>query len=134
VAVVVFISHAGTDQWIAEQIGRYVGETGAGYFLDVVDVEAGDDFDDRIRDGLARCTELVVLLTPSSRDRRWVWMEIGGAWAQGKRVVAVVYGMTVEEVVNDPDIPIPIRRKDMTHLNDVGDYIRELRRRVEAEA
>jgi hypothetical protein len=37
--VLVFVSHATVDTWIAKKLGEGVAQAGAGYFLDVVDVE-----------------------------------------------------------------------------------------------
>jgi len=97
--------------------------------LDVVDIEVGDDVDVRIWEGLRRCSELMVLLTPISIDRRWIWIEIGGAWAQGKRVVGVVQGMSVDELLRQVDVPLALRRKDLVDINEVDRYLGQLKRR-----
>ena len=126
-----FISHASRDSWMARTLGEKVGACGAEFFLDAVDVEVGDDIAIRIREGLGRCTELLVLLTPSSVDRRWVWIEIGSAWFQGKRVIGVVQGMTVEELLKQPDLPGVLSQKHLVDINDVDRYFRELKGRVQ---
>lgn len=80
----VFISHASEDRWIAEQLARHVREAGASPFLDAVDVDDGDDFEERIIEAAQRCEELLVLLTPWALEKsRYVWMEIGAFWASG---------------------------------------------------
>lgn len=130
-AVLVFISHATADAWIAEQLGEEVRKAGADYFLEVVDVEVGDDFDERILNGLEQCTELVVLLTPASIESRWVWLEIGSELGKRKRVSAIVHGMAVDDLLDDKLVPIVLKRKQMVHLNEAGRYFEELRGRVE---
>jgi hypothetical protein len=127
----VFVSHASADGYVARKLADDIRGTGATCFLDAVDVEAGDEIAGRIQDGLANCSELVVLLTPASKDRRWVWIEIGGAWVQGKRVVGVVEGTSVEALLAEPDLPIVIRQTSLVHINDVETYLRQLRARVE---
>ena len=127
---VVFISHAAADDYVAKNMRDDVKGTGADAFLDAVDVEIGDEISSRIQKGLDRCTELVVLLTPDSIQRRWIWLEIGGAWAQGKRVVGVVQGMTLSELLDEPDMPVVLQERNLTHLNDFSKYIRQLRSRV----
>lgn len=103
---------------------------GADSFLDAIDLEIGDQIGPRIQKGLDRCTELAVLLTPASIQRRWVWLEIGAAWIQRKRIAGVVHGMTMEELLSEPDLPIILEERNLTHLNDFPKYIGQLRARV----
>jgi hypothetical protein len=60
----VFVSHGWTDKWVAEQISARLGAMGVETFLDVFDIEKGDDFEDRIFGDLPKCNELIALLTP----------------------------------------------------------------------
>lgn len=127
---VVFISHATADTYIAKSMRRDVLATGADSFLDAIDVEIGDEIGTRIQKGLDRCTELAVLLTPASIQRRWIWIEIGAAWSQRKRIAGVVQGMTIEELLSEPDLPIVLEERNLTHLNDFPRYVSQLRARV----
>jgi hypothetical protein len=45
----VFVSHAGADLWLAEQVARSVEDCGADTFLDRRDIAASDNFRKRIR-------------------------------------------------------------------------------------
>jgi hypothetical protein len=130
-APVVFISHSSLDDYIAKKMRDDVMRTGATAFLDAVDIEIGDEISDRIQKGLERCTELVVLLTPQSIQRRWIWMEIGGAWSQKKRVSGIVHGMTIGDLLKEPDMPGVVQERNLTLLNDFPDYVRQLKRRVD---
>ena len=78
----VFISHSGTDTWVAQQIAREIEACGAVPFLDEANIAVGDDFEDRILDALEESKELVVLLTPWSLSRPYVWAELGAAWVR----------------------------------------------------
>lgn len=131
---VVFISHATADTYVAKSMRKDIKTTGAESFLDAIDVEIGDEIGPRIQKGLDRCTELVVLLTPQSIHRRWVWIEIGAAWSQKKRVAGVVHGMTTAELLNEPDMPIVIKERNLTHLNNFSKYVGQLRARVKRSA
>jgi len=94
----VFISHGSADAWVARQIGMRIREDcGALTFLDVEDVASGDDFKRRVHSEIRAARELLALFTPWSARRAWVWIEVGAAWAQGKRVVAVLYGLSIPE-------------------------------------
>jgi hypothetical protein len=93
----VFVSHAGDDIWVAEQIAKWVEDCGATAFLDRRDIVAGDDFKERIREEIPKCKELLALFTPWSRKRAWVRHEIGMADALKKRIVCVFYKVTIAD-------------------------------------
>jgi len=76
----VFVSHRSQDTWIAKQIAREIETRGATPFLDEAQVDAGADFEEDILNFLERAHELVVLLTPWTLERPYVWAEIGAAW------------------------------------------------------
>jgi hypothetical protein len=85
----VFVSHAGDDIWVAEQIAKSIEDCGAITFLDRRDVAAGDNFKQRVHEEIAKCDELLALFTPWSRRRAWVRHEIGMADILDKRIVCV---------------------------------------------
>src|SRR5205085_1348990 len=73
----VFVSHSSRDTWVARQIAEHISRSGAAVFLDEADIEHGDDFDQKLVEGANSCQELLVLLTPWSKDRPYVWIEVG---------------------------------------------------------
>jgi hypothetical protein len=128
----VFISHSSRDTWVARQIAAHIARTGADVFLDEADIEHGDDFDQKLVDGANTCTELLVLLTPWSKERPYVWIEIGMFRHRGLRIVGVLHGLTLEEVSTDPRMPALLKRLDIIEINDVDSYFEQLGRRVES--
>ncbi len=126
----VFISHAGTDNWVARQIRAHIIDRGADTFLDVADVAAGDDFEDRIVDELAKSNELVVLLTPAALERPYVWMEIGAAWSQRKRIVGILYGLTARDLSSREYGPALLKRINLIDINSFDRYLDELSERI----
>lgn len=72
----------------------------------------------------------VVLLTPWSKDRPYVWMEIGMFRGVRKRVVGVLYGLTASDVATDERIPIVLKKIDLVDLNQVTSYFVQLKRRA----
>ena len=94
----VFISHGWHDRWIAAQMARSIKDVGASPFIDIFDIKKGDRIEERVREGLTQCRELIVLLTPWSVSRTWVWTEAGSAWFSDKRVIVVLYGVTLKEI------------------------------------
>jgi hypothetical protein len=109
-----------------------IRETGAETFVDDFDIQSGDRIEDRVHSGLMQCTELVGLLTPWSVDRNWVWSEMSGVWMLRKRLVAVVYGVTLEQVDQNHGGLAILASAKIIHLNEFDGYLPELRDRVRA--
>jgi hypothetical protein len=126
----VFVSHSSRDTWVAKQIAREIDAVGATSFLDEAEVDAGADFEEDIRDFLARAHELVVLLTPWALDRPYVWAELGAAWGRGIPIVALLLGLTPGELQSRPEVPVFLKKRDLLELNSIDAYIEQLKRRV----
>lgn len=126
----VFISHSGPDTWVAKQIAREIDACGATTFLDEAQVEAGSDFEDDILRCLERADELVVLLTPWALDRPYVWAEIGAAWGRRIPIVALLLGLTPDELQIRPGVPVLLKKRDLLELNQIGVYLEQLRARI----
>ncbi len=120
----VFVSHAGDDVWVAEQIARRIEDCGAAAFLDRRDIVAGDDFKERIREEIPKCDELVALFTPWSRRRAWVRHEIGMADALKKRIVCVFYKVTIADFDPQEDGVGPLDGLKIIDLNDLNTILR----------
>jgi hypothetical protein len=93
-----FMSHGGNDRWVARQIRDKLALPQLDCFLDATDIEVGDNFRAIILQEIENCHELLVLLTPSSLQRAWVFAEIGAAITKGKRIVAIRFGLEMEEL------------------------------------
>ena len=126
----VFVSHAGDDIWVAEQIARNIEDCGATAFLDRRDIVAGDNFRRRLREEIARCDELLALFTPWSRRRAWVRHEIGMADYVRKRIVCVFYKVTVADFRGDEDELGPLDGLNTIEINRLDTYFQALRRRA----
>lgn len=122
----IFISHSSRDTWVARQIAIQIEALGAATFLDAVNIRVGDEFQEEIRQALAHADELVVLVTPGTLDRGFVWAEIGGAWVRGIRIVALLYGITTSELRQRSETPIILTSRDLIALNDFDQYLIEL--------
>ena len=129
----ILISHAGEDTWIAKQIARGVRERGGQPFLDQADIDIGEDFEDEILRFLDMAHELVVLFTPWSLDRPYVWMEIGAAWSRRLPIVVILHGLTAAELQRRPNMPVHLKKRVMIPLNEVDNYLDQLRGRVAGE-
>lgn len=131
----VFVSHGWADRWVAEQLAwRIRNDCGADVFVDVFDIEKGDDFETRIFSELRRCQELVVLLTPWSVDRNWVWVEIGAARALELRIVPVLYKVSLDDIERERGGKTFLGGKNIVEINEIDDYLLELARRIKEKS
>lgn len=102
-------------------------------FLDETHIDAGSNFEEEIRSFLERADELVVLLTPWTLDRPYVWAELGGAWVRRIPIVALVLGMEPHELQAKPGMPIFLKERNVLHLNGIDVYLAQLAERIRSE-
>ncbi len=126
----IFISHGWHDRWIARQMARLVEANGASAFINIFDIKKGDRIEERVREGVENCHELVALLTPWSVERNWVWTELSAAWALRKRYVGVLYGLTIEEIEKNHGGMACLGPTNVIALDDYEEYIREMSERA----
>lgn len=126
----VFISHFSGDTWIARQIAKEIEGLRAETFLDVVDIATGDVFEDVMRTQLDEADELLVLLTPEALERPYVWMEVGAAWMQQKRIIGVLYRVSAADLATRERTPALLRSIHLRPLNEFEVYLDELRERI----
>lgn len=126
----VFLSHSSRDDWIARHLAVAVEARGATTFLDHSAIEAGDDFDAKILKAAAASQELLILLTPWSLQRPYLWMELGLFWKTPKRIVCIYHGFTAQEIAAHDGIPVLLKRGHLLSLNESDQYLKELADRV----
>ena len=88
------------------------------------------DFKERILQALDHANELLVLLTPWSLNRPYVWAEIGAAWGKRTPVIGVLHGLTPEQLHAQVEVPLLIKRRNLIDINHLDDYFSQLRERI----
>jgi hypothetical protein len=126
----VFVSHGKSDAWLARQMASLIRVSGGTPFLDETDIAKGDNFKEIIHHEIRQCKELVALFTPWSIQRFWVWIEVGAAWGQEKRVIAVLYGITIAELEKIGGSKAILEDINILQLNDFDTYADELQQRT----
>lgn len=124
----VFISHSHKDRWIARHIVKEMeslGKKSIDVFLDEKNIEVGLPIAKEVREAIERCDEFVVLLSPNSKGREWVLMEMGAAWVLRKPIMVVLHDLSPQEM---PDITYQDRAIDLNDFDDV--YLGQLRKRL----
>lgn len=102
-------------------MSRLLETEGHNTFLDEKDIKTGDSIDASIQEHLKDSDHLVILLSPASVTSHWVFIELGGAKALGKRVVPILFHVGANE------IPQAISQLLARDINDFDKYIEELR-------
>ena len=126
----VFVSHSGEDMWLAQQVAKAVEATGAQAFLDVRDIDHGDNFKQRISEEMPKCRELLALFTPWSRQRPWVRHEIGMADALKLRIVCVFYHVQIADFGAAEGGLGPLDGLNIVDINGFDTYLKALTKRV----
>lgn len=127
----VFFSHGGEDTYIVNDFFcPKVRASGAEVFVDEGEVSYGDDFRDIVFRQLEICDELLVLLTPSSVQRPWVFAELGAAILRGIHVVAIRYGVSEEELRRLGVLSI-LGTKKLLVPAECDKYVEQLQNRVQ---
>jgi len=112
------------------QIAREISSRGAKPLLDEADVDVGAEFEESVLQSLEQADELLVLFTPWSLQRPYVWMEIGAAWIRKIPIIVVLLGLTPKDLQMHPNAPVFLKKRDIIVLNEIDQYFEELSGRV----
>ena len=110
----VFLSHAVTDEPIARVIHdeiRRIFADGVKVFASSVPgvVKPGKDWLKEIRSNLDAATAVIVIVSPVSLNRPWVWFEVGASWSRREEGEGVIIPVCVPEV-DKGSLPEPLGR------------------------
>ena len=125
----VFVSHSHKDRWIAKHMVKEMEDLGKArveVFLDEKDIEVGQHIAKEVREAIAKCDEFVVLLSPNSKGREWVLLELGAAWGLEKPIMVILHDLSPQKM---PDVTYPHKATDLNHFDTV--YLGQLRERME---
>jgi hypothetical protein len=111
---VVFVSHATTDRPIAEILKTEIEKVfanGVQVFASSVPgvMKPGVDWLDEIRGNLEKATAVIVLITPVSINRPWIWFEVGAYWSRLQKGSGRIYPLCAPEI-DISDLPEPLNR------------------------
>jgi TIR domain len=124
---VVFVSHAATDEPIVTILRnemRRIFADGVQVFASSVPgvVRPGTDWLESIRDNLETASAVVVLITPVSINRPWIWFEVGASWSRMAAGSGAIYPICVPEI-DLATLPEPLSRLQALSLGK-ADHIR----------
>lgn len=111
---VIFISYAATDKPIANilksEIDR-VFANGVYVFASSVPgvMRPGSDWLQSIKENLDKAKAVVVLITPVSINRPWIWFEVGASWSKMSEGQGRIYPLCAPEI-EFSELPEPLNR------------------------
>jgi hypothetical protein len=121
----VFISHAATDAPIAEILHTEIDRIFAGgvrIFASSVPgvIEPGTDWLKSIRKSLTAATAVIVIVSPTSLNRPWVWFEVGASWSKMEEGDGKIIPVCVPEV-DKGSLPEPLGRLQAMSLGKASE-------------
>ena len=122
---VIFISHASTDKFVAnilkQEIEVVFGD-GVEVFVSSIpgSIEPGSDWLNGIQKKLDDATIVIVLITPISINRPWIWFEIGASWLKMIEKKRKIYPLCAPEIELS-SLPEPLSRLQAISLGKAED-------------
>ena len=121
----VFISHATTDAEIARalqtELERVFGDAMSVFCASSPGaIGSGQEWLKRIEAQLASAQAVIVILTPLSIERHWIWFELGAAWDRSRTGSCHIYPLRIA-AVDQAEIPAPLDRLQVHVLNRADD-------------
>jgi hypothetical protein len=121
----VFLSHAVTDEPIAKVIHdeiRRIFADGVHVFASSVPgvVKPGMDWLKEIRGNLDVATAVIVIVSPVSLNRPWVWFEVGASWSRMEEGEGVILPVCVPEI-DKGSLPEPLGRLQAMSLGKAAE-------------
>lgn len=120
-----FISHATTDGEFANAVKQEIEKV----FANGVDVfctsspgtiQVGSDWLRDVENKLAAAQAVIVIVTPVSIERPWVWFELGATWSKGRAGTCKIYPLRAPEVEMS-DLPSPLDRLQTLSMGKAAD-------------
>jgi hypothetical protein len=90
-AQLAFFSYAHEDAEFALRLAKDLRAGGAAIWIDRLDIKPGQRWDRAIEDALAKCPQLLVILSPNATESTNVMDEVSLALEEGKTVLPVVH-------------------------------------------
>lgn len=110
----IFISHASSDgefaRVIQEEIERvFANDINVFCTSSSNSIALGKDWLAEIESNLSKAQAIIVIVTPISIEKPWLWFEVGATWLKGRSGQCVIYPLCVAEV-ELKDLPAPLNR------------------------
>lgn len=95
----VFISYSSQDRGVALELKELFENKDIRAFVAELDIMPGDNWSEEIRQNLASCREIVLILSQHSEESHWVMAECGAAWALNKTITPATIGCNLSNTM-----------------------------------
>jgi len=95
----IFISYSQEDGDTAACLASRLDDEGFRCFLAEKDIRPSEEWEPRIRNALIDSERVLILITPNSKDSKWVNAEAGAAWALDKPIIPALMFVKPEELL-----------------------------------
>lgn len=122
---VIFISHASTDNPIVDILKAQIEQTfanGVAVFASSVPgvIKPGRVWLEEIKTNLEVARAVMVIVTPVSINRPWIWFEVGASWSKMEAGSKRIYPVCVPEI-DFNDLPAPLNSLQALSLGKAKD-------------
>jgi hypothetical protein len=120
----VFLSYAHDDHSFAHRLSTALKGVKIEGWMGEADIASGLAKGDSLRSAIKGSNAIVVLVSPSALERRWVEFEIGAGLGLGKPIIPILIGGGGAEA----DLPEPLRGLKMLDARDrpTADVVRDV--------
>jgi hypothetical protein len=124
----IFISHSSVDSGLAEEFADMFKDKGIMTFVANIDILAGIDWEKKLKEEIYKSDELLLILSPKSKNSKWVMIEVGAAWILGKTITpAVMYA----DVNSTPEPIKKFQAKSIITSPQRKNLVEEIAKRVQ---
>ena len=111
-----FFSYSREDSEFAIRLAEDLKQAGAVVWIDQLDIDPGQEWDNAIEDAVTQCPRMLLILTAASVKSKKVRNEIAFALDEGKTIIPVLY----------QDCMVPLQLRRIQHIDFRTDYARGL--------
>jgi len=112
-----FISYSTHDSLIAKELKEAIEKEGFTCFMAEKDIPTATLWENEIRNAIHLSKKILLLITPRSKNRPWILLETGAAWALQKDIIPALMFVTSDELV-EPISKFQTRTIETTQQRD----------------
>jgi len=122
---ILFISHATTDGEFADTVKQEIDKVFANGIAVYCTsspgaIPPGQDWLEDIENKLNLAKAIIIIITPISIERPWLWFELGANWMKGKKGGCRIYPLCAPEI-DIANLPPPLDRLQTLSLGKAAD-------------
>jgi hypoxanthine phosphoribosyltransferase len=119
----IFLSYSHLDSKIAVELREKFLASGLTCFMAEKSVEVGDQWIHQIREAIRESEIILILITPRSIGSKWVYLEVGAAWMENKRIIPLTQFVDISDL---PELIKNLQIKTIETEKDKLNLVHEL--------